>query len=106
MPPACDLRRRGHVARPPILRSGASRVAGLDQTPSAGLEPRLWQAGWKAGGPSDRHVGITKGEQRGRDEARRQPAANLVQATTLEDSAIFAVTGLHVDEIAALRRGT
>jgi hypothetical protein len=71
-----------------------------------GIEPRLGRAGWKAGGPSDRHVGITKGEQRGRDEARRQPAANLVQATTLEDSAILAVTGLHVDEIAALRRDT
>jgi hypothetical protein len=27
-------------------------------------------------------------------------------ATTLEDSAIFAVTSLHVDEIAALRRDT
>jgi hypothetical protein len=35
MPPARDLRRRGHVARAPIDRRGASRVAGLDQTPSA-----------------------------------------------------------------------
>ena len=40
----------------------------------------------------------------GKLEALRQTAANLIQATTLDDAAIAAATDLSDDEIAALRR--
>ncbi len=40
----------------------------------------------------------------GKIEALRRTATNLTQATTLDDAAISAVTGLAVDEIAALRQ--
>ena len=50
-----------------------------------------------------RQEGRQEGKQEGKLEALRQTAANLIQATTLDDAAIAAITGLRVDEIAALR---
>ena len=51
-----------------------------------------------------REEGRQEGWQEGKLEALRQTAINLIQATTLDDAAIAAITGLRVDEIAALRR--
>ena len=60
--------------------------------------------GWEEGLVRGIEQGKQEGKQEGRIEALRLTASNLIQATTLDDRAISAITGLDVDEIAALRR--
>jgi len=45
-----------------------------------------------------------EGWEEGRLEALRLTASNLIQATTLDDAAISEITGLDIDNIAALRQ--
>jgi len=45
-----------------------------------------------------------EGWEEGRLEALRLTASNLIKATTLADTAIAAIIGLGVDDIAALRQ--
>jgi len=56
--------------------------------------------GWEEG----LQKGREEGKQEGRIEALHLTASNLIQATTLDDTAIAAITGLGVDDIAALRQ--
>jgi predicted transposase/invertase (TIGR01784 family) len=45
-----------------------------------------------------------EGREAGRTEALRLTAVNLIRGTGLDDAAIAAITGLSVDDLAALRR--
>jgi hypothetical protein len=60
--------------------------------------------GWEEGLQKGREEGKQEGKQEGRIEALHLTASNLIQATTLDDTAIAAITGLGVDDIAALRQ--
>ncbi len=51
-----------------------------------------------------REEGWEAGREAGRTEALRLTAINLIRATGLDDAAIAAITGLGVDDLAALRR--
>ena len=54
------------------------------------------EAGWEDGREA--------GREEGRTEALRLTAINLIRGTSLDDAAIAAITGLGVDDLAALRR--
>jgi hypothetical protein len=47
---------------------------------------------------------MEEGEEKGRAEAQRQTALNLLRQTGLDDAAIAAATGLGAEGVAALRQ--
>ena len=51
-----------------------------------------------------REEGRDLGREEGRTETLRLMAVNLIRGTGLDDAAIAAITGLSVDDLAALRR--
>jgi len=62
------------------------------------------EEGWEEGREAGMKAGMEAGMEAGRTETLRLTAINLIRATGLDDAAIAAITGLSVDDIAALRR--